>query len=269
LARVTGGAAVFAAVLALASILAGTVVTALGVGGCLWDRGQPLWSRPDLTKVPEEVAQWVANSLPLDAGQAKTVGDKTYLLVTWGPQPQGSKVEIIAVEQVPPGSTDLDVTVRYTKPSGESGAAETVRPYDLVVANLAAGEVSWVVEGQPEARVMQVLGEVRPIVAESRWIKLFSPAPGARVSPGFVLAGLANVFEGTVNFRLLTAAGDVLIPESYTTAAMGDWGPFREELRYDLPAGVAETEGVLEVYWISPMDGSRLDLITVPLVLGR
>jgi hypothetical protein len=49
------------------------------------------------------------------------------------------------------------------------------------------------------------------------------PTPGATVAPGFAFKGLANVFEGTVNFELLDPANAV-IARGFATVMMGAWG---------------------------------------------
>ncbi len=200
------------------------------------------------------------------------------------------------VVRTPEGPADVRVLVRYTgSPGSPDGDPGPSWPSDLVVINLPQATVEWEVEGDPDAHVFRVLGPVRPIVAESRWIKLFEPAPGARVGSPFSLSGLANVFEGTVNYRLMAgrpdgagSAGDhdltgratalggdaaLLIAEGFSTGAMGAWGPFSAEVAYVLPAGVIGTgsagaaPGFLEVFSISPRDGSEVDKIVVPLEL--
>lgn len=255
-----------------ATALAVALALVAGAGGCFL-RPAAFWSKPAENKLPADIREWIANSLPLDAGQWRTAGGKTYVLVTWGPKPTGGyDVEIVDVARPDQSSPKVTVTLRYTQPPAGAGTGGPTRPYDIVAVNLAGAEVEWRVEGKPDAYVMGVLGEVRPIVAESTWIKLFEPAAGARVTSPFVIAGLASVFEGTVSYRLSLAGGPTLL-ESFTTAAMGDWGRLWAEVSYTLPTGAVDpatgaARGVLEVFWYSPMDGSEVDKITLPLELG-
>lgn len=132
---------------------------------------------------------------------------------------------------------------------GDKGQPGTPnQPHDLVAMNLPSARVEWAVQGNPDAHVFQVLGgRVEPIVADSKWIKVFGPAPGEAPSSGFLLTGLANVFEGTINYRLVLDSG----------AAAGT-----------VPAEASDLDATLQVYWPSPMDGSECDLIEIPLRLG-
>jgi hypothetical protein len=85
-----------------------------------------------------------------------------------------------------------------------------------------------------------------PVIVES-------PTPGATVAPGFAFKGLANVFEGTVNFQLLDAGGAV-ITEGFATGAMGMWGPFDVKVTFaSRPAGLL----TFVVFTISAKDGTR------------
>jgi len=254
----------------LASALALVLSLAVLGGGCGRAAKAPFWTRLQAEDLPGEVRQLLDWSLSLSAGQAKVAGGRTYLLITWGPRPEGAAVEIADVARAAEGSADIQVTVKYTE---AAGSGETARPYDVGVVEFPAGEITWLVEGDPYGYVMRVLGEMRPIVSESRWIKLFGPAPGETVSSPFVLSGIASVFEGTVNFRLVAESGEVIIPVFYTMACMGDWGPFSEDLAFTLPQGVAvdpatgTVKANLEVFWISAENGDEVDKIVVPLQL--
>lgn len=270
----------------LAAVLAGALVLGgIGLAGCRRgeQEGEALWSRPAWEGLPDEVAEWVTNSLTIDAGQWRTVGDRTYVLRTLGFRPGGDRlVEILGVERAAPGSNAVTVTLRYTTPpagtgssgQGGSGGAGPVggeHPYDLVAVNFPGAEVTWAVEGDPDAYVMGVYGDIRAIVAESAGIKLFGPAPGSAVSSPLILEGLANVFEGQVDYRLL-GAGGVVLARGYAMGMMGDWGGFSVEVAFAVPPGTpmneaGEVEAVLEVFWYSPMDGSETDKIVVPLRL--
>lgn len=237
-----------------------------------WLGGQPktqeLWFRPSPASLPADVAAWARNSLPLYAGQALARGEATYVLVGWGEQPEGAKVEIVGVDRTSDEPAGVRVTVRFTPaPPGPSSRVST--PQDLVVVRLRDAKVEWLVEGDPNARVPLVLAPVEPIVAGSRWIKLFTPAPGGVVTSGFRLSGLANVFEGTVNYRLVLGQGDgtgSVVGQGFATGAMGDWGRFETAVTF--PREAAGQPATLEVFWISPADGSEQDLFRVPLTLG-
>lgn len=91
------------------------------------------------------------------------------------------------------------------------------------------------------------------------------PLPGNEVASPVVVAGTADVFEATVSMRIVDANGHVLV-RSFTTAICGTGcrGDYRKELRFE----VGEPhEGPVEVWWDSPKDGSRQDVVSIPVTL--
>lgn len=90
-----------------------------------------------------------------------------------------------------------------------------------------------------------------------------APAPEARVRSPLEVRGSARVFEGTVNLRLVTEDGRQLA-ETFSTATAGapGRGDFQATLAFTPPRG---GKGYLEVFWISPNDGSELDKVRVPV----
>jgi hypothetical protein len=72
-----------------------------------------------------------------------------------------------------------------------------------------------------------------------------------------------NVFEGTVNYSL-TDPADHILTEGFTMGAMGDWGyfSFDIEITADIESG---TPLLLELYTLSPKDGSLQDLVQIEL----
>ncbi len=97
-----------------------------------------------------------------------------------------------------------------------------------------------------------------------RNIYLDTPWPGDEVSGAFRIAGSAQgAFENPLTARLKTAEGTVLfqVPIIYNAPDAGALGYF------DVPVtfSTASTEGTLEVYHTSAMDGSILDIVSVPL----
>ncbi len=75
---------------------------------------------------------------------------------------------------------------------------------------------------------------------------------------------MANVFEGTVNFELLTKERE-LLSSGFTTAAMGDWAYFEEEI--PVPKGLNFDQLVLQLYSLSMKDGSKMFVVEIPLSL--
>lgn len=98
------------------------------------------------------------------------------------------------------------------------------------------------------------------------FIEVISPVAEQRVSGEVELVGCSNVFEATVAWELYDGDGR-LLDEGFTTAECGTGcvGAFRETL--DLQAAAGEPFAELHVFWHSPRDGAREDLVAVPLVL--
>ncbi len=110
-------------------------------------------------------------------------------------------------------------------------------------------------ELQPFERDLSMVWE--PVI----WVN--EPAPGIEVSSPLTVQGSARVYEATVNLRLVDQDGEVLV-DTFTTATAG--GPARGEFETALAFPVPSTgEGRLEVFWISPKDGSEQDKVNIPV----
>lgn len=99
-------------------------------------------------------------------------------------------------------------------------------------------------------------------------IAVFTPILGERVGLSLIVKGRARVFEGTVNLRLKEKEGEILF-EDFTIAQspdVGQFGPFEKEIDYLVKKPTSE-DVILEVFWLSPKDGSELDLVSIPLKL--
>lgn len=97
-------------------------------------------------------------------------------------------------------------------------------------------------------------------------IVVLEPVIGQRVTSPVTVSGLSNTREATVNARLLDARGRE-IATKFTTATCGSgcWGTYSMTLTYQ---GCVEQNGTLEVYEISGEDGSRVSVVSIPLVLA-
>ena len=90
------------------------------------------------------------------------------------------------------------------------------------------------------------------------------PTPGAEVVSPLHAEGTARTFEGTVNYTLTDPEG-LILEEGFTTAAMeetGEWGPFSFDVDYTVERSGL---GSLIVYEVSPQDGSRINLVEIPV----
>jgi hypothetical protein len=95
------------------------------------------------------------------------------------------------------------------------------------------------------------------------FLEIVVPVEGQRVSGEVPLEGCGVVPEGTVQYRLLDADGEVIL-EDFTTADYGgpEIGVFADTIVTDHTG-----DATLEVYWDSPRDGAEEDLTSVAIVL--
>jgi len=116
----------------------------------------------------------------------------------------------------------------------------------------------WGHVGLYEQPFTRYLGMVRePAI----WVT--SPAAGEKVTSPIRLHGSASVFEGTVNYRLRDASGNILA-ESFTTAIMDEF--YRGDFDASIPFNTAAPgQGKLEVYSESAEDGSEIHKIIIPV----
>ncbi|NPV74353.1 MAG: spore gernimation protein [Pelotomaculum sp.] len=133
-------------------------------------------------------------------------------------------------------------------------------------------KVSFLVEGRLDQEAMDWWGhvglygqpfsrDVSKVYEPSIWVT--SPVPGQKVTSPIEVRGSARVFGATVNARLLDGSGREL---ARGTAAAAQGAPLRGDFILSLPFhAVPPGSGNLEVYWISPRDGSELDKIIVPV----
>lgn len=97
-------------------------------------------------------------------------------------------------------------------------------------------------------------------------IKVMAPAKNDVVSSPFKVIGKARVFEGGVNIRLIGSNGNIL-NESFVQAtdAAPSWGDFEAIISYK-PLKEPQN-GILQVFSLSPKDGSIQNLVSIPLKL--
>ncbi|MCW3817386.1 GerMN domain-containing protein [Micromonospora sp. DR5-3] len=96
-------------------------------------------------------------------------------------------------------------------------------------------------------------------------IVVTAPSVGDRVTSPVTVTGTADVFEATVSARVLDPAGRE-IGTAFTTATCGSGcrGDYRIRVGYRLDR---TGPGTIEVYEVSARDGSRVNVVAVPVVL--
>ena len=222
--------------------------------------------RPDFDSLPEEIAGWINYSLEIPCVQEKMHGGDRYVLITEGMKPSGGYE--VKVEEVLKHPDRLEVKVKSTSPrEGEPVDTMITCPFDLIIVEERELPLAFTDADDPDRYFMELLGleEIdRPIVASSDWIKIFSPRPEEKIEGAISLAGIACVFEGNVSYELLTEDNNVL-HRGFTTAAMGDWGYFEEEI--PVPADYNGDRLILQLYSVSGKDGSKMFIVDIPLYL--
>lgn len=90
------------------------------------------------------------------------------------------------------------------------------------------------------------------------------PTPGQAVTRGFRLFGTANVFEAQFNMRLVQDGVTLVSASVMATSGTGTRGTFSKSIRW---TGGHSGNATLEVYDISQKDGSKVDLVRIPVTL--
>ncbi len=92
------------------------------------------------------------------------------------------------------------------------------------------------------------------------------PTLGDRVTSPLSLRGTANVFEAVFQVELLDGNGAVLAKTRVqASSGTGTRGRFAATLRFS----PATSEGRLVAFALSPKDGSRIDVVTIPVRFAR
>ncbi len=100
--------------------------------------------------------------------------------------------------------------------------------------------------------------------SDSGNISVRTPQPNMIVASPLIVEGMERVFEQTVVVRLRDGKGAEIIKTSVIGSApdAGIHGPYRAELKFDIPK---TKTGTLEVFQVSAKDGSEIDKVTIPL----
>ncbi|MBD2870893.1 LysM peptidoglycan-binding domain-containing protein [Paenibacillus arenilitoris] len=94
-------------------------------------------------------------------------------------------------------------------------------------------------------------------------IVVFRPQPGARITPGQALEGIARAFEATILYQVVDDNGVVVTREKHLTTSAGapEYGSFSAAILFDRQP--TADGGEVWVYARSAMDGRIIDLVQV------
>ena len=175
----------------------------------------------------------------------------------------------------PPPSYVLSIGF-HVNAQGEFGAVGHVERVDRSPLRLMTSTDAAYVLGLDDARpwrayepdaqhlVVEIGGDPRAV---SDRIAVNSPSPATTIdSRTFTLSGAARTFEANVVWRLKDSTQKV-VANGHTTASLGTsalWGTFSTPVT--LPTGVSGNM-TLEVYEVSPKDGSEQGVVAIPLLV--
>ncbi|MCM0678410.1 GerMN domain-containing protein [Micromonospora phytophila] len=135
---------------------------------------------------------------------------------------------------------------------------------------LAEAQVVWTLTQFPTVRRVR-FGAGAPVTRADYAdllppIVVTGPTIGQRVTAPLVVTGTADVFEATVTVRVLDAAGRV-VGTTFTTATCGTGcrGDYRVAVGYRTDR---DQTGTVEVYEVSAADGTRTNVVAVPVTLS-
>ncbi|UNC93405.1 Gmad2 immunoglobulin-like domain-containing protein [Candidatus Contubernalis alkaliaceticus] len=218
----------------------------------------------DSEKLPEEIEDWLNSSLTMNMGQSRVYEDELYILVTYGEKATGGYEVNITDVNITGESVEVSVDFKAPK-EGDMVTQVITYPYALEVIEKVNLPVIFILSGDEEyLMILRGVEELKPIVAESPFIKIFEPAPNSTVGDKFSISGIASVYEGNIVYEIIDENGKSLY-EHYTTAGMGDWYHF--EIDINLPEETSNSFKV-EMYSPSAIDGSKTNLVSLPLKIS-
>lgn len=96
-------------------------------------------------------------------------------------------------------------------------------------------------------------------------ILLERPVPGARITSPVEVSGTANTFEAVFRIALTDSQGTTVVDQqARATSGTGTRGTFRTPVAF---TGAAPGAATLEVYEVSAKDGSRVNVVRIPVTL--
>ena len=178
--------------------------------------------------------------------------------------PSGTSLRTVSVEN---RKATVDVSAGFTSGGGSLSMRMRVAQIVYTLTRLGvADSVRFMIDGKAVESIGGegfIVTDVKPGEFDDLLPPVLTefPTPGATVAPGFAFKGLANVFEGNVEFELLDAVGAV-IAKGFATGMMGAWGQFQTSVMFaSRPAGSL----TFVVFTTSPKDGERQNVTRIPV----
>jgi len=173
------------------------------------------------TTIPQEVENWIENSLKFDIAMfvnAKEYAGRQYLFARSSDYEPFKR--LVRIEDVLIMEEEVAVKVSFTKPSLDQ---PTVLDdlYDVVYITATGLPVRFVPIADEDVFIRSIVGihYLPDIVAQSRLIKVFTPAPNTVVGRKFSVSGVD--FKNELHFKLLDANNYVV----YSGITTGTYAP--------------------------------------------
>lgn len=227
-----------------------------GEGPAPGSEATPL-AQVSVDEVPaQDIRDWVEVNRPYGHFHFFTFGAVRYLLVGRGESPDAAHgLEVKELTLDPDGT--VHVRLRWTSPGSEAVTLPAVS-YPVVLlatpASAKAYDIAYEGEGAPPSP-----GLVEPNIVVTR------PAPGETLAGRVELQGRARAFEGTVQVSL-EDGHHVLLQTTLQGVGAPEWMDLDASLEYDPPTN---DSGMLSVYVLSARDGSKQDVVMIPVRFGR
>jgi len=185
--------------------------------------------------------------------------------------PEGTSLRAVSVDG---GTATVDLSGAFDSGGGSASMRMRVAQVVYTLTQFpGVKRVAFEIDGEP---VEAIGGEgvmVSPPVTRADFtddilppILVESPTPGQTLRNAFRLLGTSNTFEATFSYELTDAASKVVADGFGTaTAGTGTWGTFDVRVRY---ADAASGRGSLVVYEVSAKDGSRINVVEIPVMLA-
>jgi len=98
------------------------------------------------------------------------------------------------------------------------------------------------------------------------FITVSRPLANSRVRPPITISGDASVFEAALSWRIRDSAGRVLAQGS-TTASAGAPARGAYTITASFAVPTSDTVAIVEVYELSPRDGTIDEIVVVPVII--
>lgn len=100
--------------------------------------------------------------------------------------------------------------------------------------------------------------------ATEKNIIVFNPKNLDKISSVLLIKGKARVFENVVSIRLSSLDGKIIFQTTAYAKSpdVGQYGDFEKNISFK----TSQEEGILEVYQVSPKDGSEVDKVSIPVL---